>query len=436
MKLDSRRTIQLGIASGIPGIAATVILLWVSDLDSLVIATILYFVVITWCVLIFLFRRTAIGPWQIISNMIVSFRENDFTIRARSPDPSDAIGLALYELNSLSHHFQRSRVDKIESQKLLLKIIEQIDLAVFLFDHDKKLVLSNTYAADLYDKTPDSLIGMSIKDLGLTNLVLAAHNTSHSFSFPTKKSIWLVKHNAYREHGKPHYMVMLADITSTLREEELIAWKRLIRILAHEINNSMTPLKTTTAYMMRLLEKDTLPRDWQDDFKDSLKMIDNRVENLSRFVKSYSQIAKQPAPQKERFDLYTLIQRLHQAYANKRVYLDSNEPCEIVADESQIEQVLVNILKNATEANEETGGSTFVKWQTTQDHVQIIVEDEGLGIENLDDLFVPYFTTKEQGSGIGLLISRQIIESHTGSIQLDNRKENSGCQVTITLPLQ
>ena len=269
----------------------------------------------------------------------------------------------------------------------------------------------------------------------MQKVLLAAHDTVHEIDFPAQKGHWLIRHNTYHEGGVAHRMMLIIDIKKPLREEEFGAWRKLVRILVHELNNSMTPLKTTAVSMSRILSKEELPEGWLADCQQGLDVITRRIDNLNRLVDSYGKIAKQPEPVKSNFYLSSLLQRVSSAFPQHVIELRAGPMHTVFADESQLEQVFINVIKNAVEASEENCGKVYISWTIVDDCFRVRVEDEGEGIKDFENLFVPYATTKKEGSGIGLFVTRQIVESHGGSIELSNREHYSGCKVEIILPI-
>ena len=429
------KSFSLVVFASLPGLIATVLLLYVSDFDRLEVTTIMVFVMLPWLFGIVAFYNSAISPWKTVANILMSFREGDYSIRASAQHPNDAVGLVLKELNSIADYLHNSRRAELTSRKLMERLLAEIDVAVFLFDNHFKLVMVNTYGATLYGSSTDALLGKSIAELELTFAQLAAHSSSHEHQFPKQKSRWLVKNSGYRQHGLPHQIILLADIGENLRAEELVAWQKLIRILSHEINNAMTPLKTTAGSMNRLLKKEVLPPNWRENFLEGTQIIDQRVDNLARLVSSYAQVSCLPQPEKNHFSFKSLLLRVQASFAQKNIEFQLVSDIEFKADAAQLEQVLINVLNNAVEANGASDIAVLLHAQTSAECLTITILDNGQGIENTDNLFIPYFTTKKSGNGIGLFLSRQIIEAHGGEIELRNRTDQQGCVATICLPL-
>ncbi len=216
-----------------------------------------------------------------------------------------------------------------------------------------------------------------------------------------------------------------------------MAWRRLIRVLGHELNNSLAPIKSLAGSMEQILTRQPLPPDWKEDINESLRIIGSRAEGLSRFLEDFSRIAKLPPPQKEPVQVGQMVEQVAglSTSAFGQIQIEKGPPCTVMADRSQIEQLLINLVKNAVDAVEATKGSIRAGWDELEGRVEIWVEDEGPGIANPSNLFVPFFSTKPGGSGVGLTLSRQIAEAHDGTVEVVNRTGQPGCRATLTLPI-
>jgi signal transduction histidine kinase len=228
---------------------------------------------------------------------------------------------------------------------------------------------------------------------------------------------------------------VLTDITRPLREEELQAWQRLVRVIGHELNNSLTPIKSIAQSLADLLRADPLPDDWSDDMLRGLNVIATRSESLSRFMSSYAKLAKLPPPKFQQIEINALLDRVTALETRMPVFFERCPPFTIQGDRDQLEQVLINLIRNAVDAALETGGRVFVRHDRSPSTLEITVRDEGPGLSNTSNLFVPFFTTKRGGSGIGLVLSRQIAEAHNGMLTLQNAASGPGCEARLSLPI-
>jgi nitrogen fixation/metabolism regulation signal transduction histidine kinase len=244
-----------------------------------------------------------------------------------------------------------------------------------------------------------------------------------------------MRRTVFRESGLPHKLVVIADLSQPLREEELKAWQRLVRVIGHELNNSLAPIKSIAGSLNTMLRRPQRAEDWEQDMLGGLEIIEARAEGLNRFMQSYARLAKLPAPTRQRVELGPLLRRIVTLGKRENVDFIEGPEVELAIDAAQIEQVVINLVKNATEAVEESNtGKVRVTWRKFSGQIEIVVEDDGPGIANAQNLFVPFFTTKASGSGIGLVLCRQIAENHGGTLSLENREGTHGCVARLRLP--
>jgi nitrogen fixation/metabolism regulation signal transduction histidine kinase len=312
--------------------------------------------------------------------------------------------------------------------------MKEIEVAVFAFDEKQKLRLVNGAGERLLAAPAERLIGASAQELQLAPLLEHEPQQTFQRTFPGRAGRWGVRRTTVREHGEPLQLLVISDLTQTLREEELQAWQRLVRVLGHELNNSLTPIKSIAGSLASLLAREPLPEDWREDTRHGLSVISTRSEALSRFIGAYARLAKLPRPQMQAVEISGLVKRIAGLETRVRVVLEPGPEIVLQADHDQLEQVIINLLKNATEASLETGGKVEAGWARAGSYVEIWVKDEGPGLSNTANLFVPFFTTKPGGSGIGLVLSRQIVEAHGGSLALENRQPPPGCIARLHLP--
>jgi signal transduction histidine kinase len=247
-----------------------------------------------------------------------------------------------------------------------------------------------------------------------------------------------VSGGTFRQHGLPQRLLVLTDVSRALREEERQAWQRLIRVLGHELNNSLAPIRSLADSLGQLVARQPRPSDWEDDMRRGLAVIAGRSESLSRFLEAYGRLARLPAPQPQRVDLGPLLRRVAGLEQRLPVAVRDGPAVEIQADPVQLEQVVINLLRNAAEASlDAADGRVELGWEAPpgSGQVEVWIDDRGTGLADTGNLFVPFFTTKPQGSGIGLVLSRQIAEAHGGSLVLENRKPGPGCRARLRLPL-
>jgi PAS domain S-box-containing protein len=418
----------------LPAIVVALALLWFGDYSAKVQWTLT--ILILGCFLAFISsaREQTVRPLQTMSNLLAALREGDYSIRARGAREGSALGEVLLEVNSLGETLRQQRLGAFEATALLRTIMSEIDVAIFTFDPGRRLRLVNRAGETLLGQSMDKLLGKTAKELVLDRCLDADEDEPLTLNFPGASGRWGVRRSTFREQGLPHELLVLTDLSRTLREEERRAWQRLVRVLGHEMNNSLAPIKSLAASLESLLRRDPLPPDWKDDAGAGLNSIASRADSLSRFMQAYTRLTKLPTPQKQDVDLASLVQRVVDLEPRLKVQVVSGPRTVIRADSAQIEQALINLVHNAVDAALETQGNVEIGWREKEGCVEIFVQDDGPGIMNPANLFVPFFTTKPDGSGIGLPLSRQIAEAHAGSLMLTNRETGQGAQALLRLP--
>jgi nitrogen fixation/metabolism regulation signal transduction histidine kinase len=254
-------------------------------------------------------------------------------------------------------------------------------------------------------------------------------------AFPGATGRWGIRRSQFREGGVPHQLLVVTDLTRPLRQEELQAWQRIVRVIGHELNNSLTPIKSIAQSLADLLDAEPRPDDWHQDMSRGLTVIATRSESLSRFMSSYARLAKLPPPKLGAIEVNSLLLRASSLETRQRVFFEEGPPLTFQGDIDQLEQALINLIQNGVDSAEASGGRVFLHYRQLPTALEITVRDEGTGLPNTANLFVPFFTTKRGGSGIGLVLSRQIAEAHGGSLSLRNAQEGPGCEAVVTLPL-
>jgi PAS domain S-box-containing protein len=425
----------LTFAAVAPASVVALALLWFGDYSAKVQWTLT--IVIIGCFVAFISsaREQTIRPLQTMSNLLAALREGDYSIRARGAREGSALGEVLLEVNSLGETLRQQRLGAFEATALLRTIMSEIDVAIFTFDPERRLRLVNRAGEALLGQSMDKLLSKTAKELALDTCLDANEDEPLTLNFPGASGRWGVRRSTFREQGLPHELLVLTDLSRTLREEERRAWQRLVRVLGHEMNNSLAPIKSLAASLESLLRREPLPSDWKDDASAGLNSIASRADSLGRFLQAYTRLTKLPPPQRQDVDLAKLVQRVVDLEPRLKVGVVPGPKTVIRADAAQIEQALINLMHNAVDAALETRGNVVIGWREKQDWVEIFVQDEGPGIMNPANLFVPFFTTKPEGSGIGLPLSRQIAEAHGGSLVLMNRENDRGAQALLRLPL-
>jgi two-component system nitrogen regulation sensor histidine kinase NtrY len=427
---------RLAMLAGLPGVAVSMILLWRGGYSGKVQWTLGLFVIGGWVITALILRERVVRPLQTLSNMLAALREGDYSIRARGADREDALGLAFLESNLLGETLRTQRLGAMEATALLRTVMSEIDVAVFAFDDADRLRLVNRAGERLLGQPAERLLGRTSDQAGLADELEGPSPRTTDVTFPGGSGRWEVRRGSFRQDGRPHTLLVLADVSKTLREEELQAWQRLVRVLSHEINNSLAPIKSITGSLTSLLDRRPRPADADDDLRRGLSVIGGRSEALVRFMSAYARLARLPAPHKRPLDVGTWTRRVAALETRMPVEVVPGPRTTVMADGDQLDQLLINLVRNAVDASLETSGGVCIRWDRQNGSLALMVEDEGPGLASSANLFVPFFTTKPQGSGIGLVLCRQIAEAHGGSLSLENRPDRRGCIATLRLEIR
>ena len=430
-----RRVFLTTLLAGGPALAVALFLLWRGDFSSKVQWTLTLILVGSWLGYAVALRERVVRPLQMLSNMLAALREEDFSLRARGARVDEALGLALMEANTLGETLREQRLGAFEATALLRTVMAEIDSAIYAFDGDGRLRLVNRSGTQLLGEPPERLLGRTAGELGLADYLDGDAPRAVTLAFPGAAGRWEVRRNAFRQGGRVHQMLVLSDLSRTLREEERQAWQRLVRVLSHEINNSLAPIKSIAGSLRDLVARSPRPADAEEDFRHGLSVIAGRSESLSRFIASYARLTRLPRPRLAPVRVADWVRRAVELETRLSVGVEDGPAIVINADGDQLDQMLINLVHNAVDASLETGGAVTVRWHADDRQVEVVVEDEGPGLADTSNLFVPFFTTKPNGSGIGLALSRQIAEAHGGALTLENREDRRGCAARVRLPL-
>jgi two-component system nitrogen regulation sensor histidine kinase NtrY len=430
----------MALASALPGALISLIFLWTGDYTPKVQWT-LTVVIVAFCLgFAFALRERVILPLQTLSNLLAALGEGDFSIRARGARGGDPLGEVMIEVNTLVETLRHQRLDALEATTLLRKVMAEIEVAVFTFDADQELTFVNRAGARLLAQPAERMLGRRAEDLGLEDCLEGEAPRVINTAFPGGVGRWEIRRSSFRQGGLPHELLVLSDLSQPLREEERQAFQRLIRVIGHEMNNSLAPIKSIAGSLSTLVERDPPPSDWREDVQRGLGVIASRSESLSRFMNAYARLAKLPPPKLAPLDVGAVVDRVVTLEKGHNIQISGGPRLTVQGDNDQLEQLLINLLRNAVDAVRETGGAVHVGWQrlpgSSPPNMELWVEDEGPGLSNTGNLFVPFFTTKPGGSGIGLVLCRQIAEAHGGSLMLENRERGLGCRASLRLPLQ
>jgi two-component system, NtrC family, nitrogen regulation sensor histidine kinase NtrY len=435
-----RRVLILTLVAGLPGTAAALLLLWHGPYSARVCWTLTIVIGGVWLGFTAAVRNNVAFPLQTLSNLLAAIREGDYSIRGRGATSPDALGDVMREVNALGETLREQRLGAVEATALMRKVAEEIDVAVFTFDGDGHLRLANRAAERVLAMSSERMIGHTAADLNLGECMTGEPERTIEIDFPGAKGRWDMRRTLFREGGLQHQLLVLTDLSRALREEERQAWQRLIRVIGHELNNSLAPIQSVAESIESMLLRLPAPAEWPEDASSDmvsgLSVIRARSEALGRFMNAYARLARLPAPVPGPVDVARWIARTVSLEQRLNVQVVPGPRMEIQADGDQLDQLLINLVRNATDAAMEFQGGVKVSWAKDGDYIDVYVDDDGPGLSNTANLFVPFFTTKPGGSGIGLVLSRQIAEGHGGSLTLENRQDARGCRARLRLPVQ
>jgi two-component system nitrogen regulation sensor histidine kinase NtrY len=428
-----RRILLRALFVGGPPLVVALLLLWTAEIAAEFQWSLSFLLIAIWFGTARALQQRIVHLLHTISNVLAAIREGDYSIRARGARRNDPHGDVMWEINALTHLHREQRLDQLEAGTLLRKTMEEIDLAIFAFDGERRLRVLNRAGERLLARPLERVVGQRAENLGLEDCLAEETPPVFDRAFPGASGRWEVRRTHFRQSGLPMQLLVLSDVSRALREEERQAWKRLIRVLSHEMNNSLTPIRSIGESLAQLQARDDRPADWEEDLRSGLAVISSRSESLVRFMDSYARLARLPPPRLQSLELGPLIRRVADLETRMPVGLEPGEECTISADGDQIEQLLINLVRNAVDAALETEGGVMVGWAEIGEGVDVWVHDDGPGLASTANLFVPFFTTKPGGTGVGLVISRQIAEAHGGSLTIRNRDDAQGCEARLRL---
>jgi two-component system, NtrC family, nitrogen regulation sensor histidine kinase NtrY len=428
------------LVAALPAALVALGFLWLEPHSPKVRWTLTLLCVGGWTTLALTVREEVARPLQTLSNLLAALREGDFSIRGRHARHDDALGVALDEANALATTLRRERYGALEASALVRKAIEAIDVALFVFDDGGVLALCNSAAARLVGGDAAAMAGQTAAALGLGALLDGDSPRTVSLTLAGTPRQLEVRRGPVRQEGRPSTLVVATDLSRALRAEERHAFERLVRVLGHEINNSLAPIRSIAESLRQRLGRDDAAArvagdgDFAADLGNGLEVIERRAEALGRFMTSYARLMRLPPPKLAAVDVGAWVRRVVELEKRRPVALAPGPDATLAADGDQLDQLLINLVRNAVDAAADTDGAVEVSWEARGDQLIVRVRDEGPGLSDTRNLFVPFFTTKANGTGIGLVLSRQIAENHGGTLTLQDRADRRGCEARLSLP--
>ena len=439
MRFERKITV-LALSSGLAGVLMALALLWTGSFQLSTKLSLTILMLACWIGFAMTVKNKVAFPLRTILNLVGALREGDYSMRLRTACQDDAMGELAWEVNRLVQFLQGQRFNVVESTALLRKILAEVDVALFGFDSSGVLEWANDSGRRLLKLNDEKMIGCHAEKLGIDLCLRGVTPRIIDLSLPGAVGRWELRRATYREKGLSHQLVFLSDMTRTLHEEERQAWRRLIQILRHEINNSLTPIQSVAQSLQTALRQEPRSQGWEDDVREGLEIIAERSEVLGGFIASYSRLTRLPEPTFAEMKVETWIRHVVGLETRLSVEITHGPELTIQADRSQLEQLLINIVSNAVEANLEAGREAdehvVITWKIAGAFLQVWIDDDGPGLHTTKDPFVPFFTTKPEGSGIGLALSRQIAEAHGGYLALTNHPDRPGCRALLRLPIE
>ncbi len=433
----------------VPGLLVSGILIWFQPWSLESKLALFGAELFAWWLLAMSLREQVTRPLQTLANVMSALREEDYSFRARGAALNDALGELSLEVNSLADELADQRIGSIEATALLQRVVEEVEVPLFAFDRERRLRLINPAGEHLLQKPSVQLLSSTADELGLETCLTAENGSLLPLSFNLPSARWMLRRSTFRQRGVPHTLLVLSDVSRALREEERKAWQRLIRVLGHELNNSLASIKSIAGSLNSRVSQSALNSEEQQDFSRGLEVIENRAAALNRFLQAYRQLAQMPPPSLRQAALVPILERVVALETRLPIQMVRGPDIRLSVDPDQIEQMLINLARNAAEAaietmprnqaeKEDSGGANpkvVIRWEVSEKDVVVRIEDNGPGLLNPSNTFVPFYTTKPSGSGIGLVLSRQIAEAHGGSLELLNGNGHRGCIAKVVLPL-
>jgi two-component system nitrogen regulation sensor histidine kinase NtrY len=369
-----------------------------------------------------------------LSNLVESIRTQDYSMKGSRARESGELAELYRQVNSLTDTLKSSRQAEQELLSILDKVVSQINVAIVVCDSRNQIRLVNQLAAALLKSSAAELLGVSITDTVLAQFLDSTEPRLVDLRFPGAEGRWQITQHHYRQQGQASRILFIADLRQVLSDEEIAAWQRLIRVIGHEVNNSLTPITSLCQTLNGMLARPDSAQ-FAADVREGLSVIADRAKGLQEFISVYARLARLPEPHKVLFEVARLAGKLQRFFASHALQITAFPDAEVFGDPVHLEQALINLIKNALEANPNGAPAVSLSCRLHEGQCEFQVVDHGPGISNPQNLFVPFYTTKPEGAGIGLILCRQIAAGHHGRVTLENRADGPGALARLTLPL-
>lgn len=436
MTLENRHVL-LSLCIGLPGAVVGATAIW--HLPISVYPRLLLLALLAACVAgsALYVRASLQRRLQAIYTLTETLRGGDFRMRMRVDAHDPELGRVHASLNHLADALQQERLRNEETRRMLGAVLSKIETTIVVFDQNLRLRTANAFGFRLLDTTPETAIGRHASDFGLDGFLGTVGGSVVEHAFPAATGVWRITVERHIERDRTILLLFVDDVRSVLRAEEISAWKKLTRVLSHEVNNSLAPIASVSASLQDMMAGIAMPADTREDVDTALEMILGRSNHLRGFIQRYAEVTRLPRPMRSLEDLRVILRELPLGHGvDRRLTMRlPDEALMLFVDRAQIEQVLINLLENAEQASVCPDSPILLECSHAGGLCRIRIVDEGHGISNPANLFVPFYSTRAQGNGIGLVLSRQIAEAHEGSLILRNRSEGRGCVAELTLPI-
>ncbi len=417
---------QLTLFLSITMAVLLVLTLWIMHLLSLatLVQITLLIAIFTPLSIIFIsLYKQMMSPFFSLTNVVESIRLEDYSLQLKDNYQDGVIKLLMHEVTALSDDLQQRKQTYNQNYLLIYHLIEQLEAPIAIFNEQKQLTHANNAFSQYIEKPWQTMRLAHCEKSGLS------FKKGWHFTDPFQEKIWQLKSSQFIEESNVFHLVILTNVENLLRANQQKSWQQIIRVLSHEIHNSLTPIKSLTQSLISMEEQ-------QSPSLKALQVILDRSNSLQEFVDRYGNISKRFITNKTIVNAAHFVDSVVTLFPDKNIVVN-NETEYLYGDSMLLKQVLINLIKNALEASLDSPNLPIeleIFEQKASRQVVIVIRDHGAGISNMDNLFVPFYTTKSNGHGIGLGLCKNIIEQHNGRLTLENNLETAGATATIFLP--